>query len=126
MSLLLARRDHRAPLFVGREEELEWFHETLVLGNSRGVVVEGEAGIGKSWLANEFARRAKDAFPGGVREYWVPEPQINIGPRYVRRRAGFEVGSLLSGISCSAPSLLILEQGEALDRVAWAITLAAV
>lgn len=50
--------------FVGREEELELLDAALALtgvGRPGGVVVGGEAGIGKTRLVHEFAERAAGA-----------------------------------------------------------------
>lgn len=62
---LLAREDTSDPSFrlVGREAEMAALLSELELvssGNSRLVVIEGEAGIGKSELLRAFRRRATD------------------------------------------------------------------
>ncbi|MBI5000579.1 MAG: tetratricopeptide repeat protein [Euryarchaeota archaeon] len=52
--------------FVGREAELAALASSLERAReSRGsaVVISGEAGIGKTWLVDEFCRRAKDVRP---------------------------------------------------------------
>jgi DNA-binding SARP family transcriptional activator len=56
---------------VGRQEELARFDELLddaAQGNTGWVVLSGEAGIGKTRLAEEFASRAADA---ALRVVWV-------------------------------------------------------
>jgi DNA-binding SARP family transcriptional activator len=56
---------------VGREDELARFDERLrgaTQGHTRWVVLSGEAGIGKTRLAEEFAARAADA---AFRVVWV-------------------------------------------------------
>ena len=51
-------------VFVGRERELAELERALAAtqaGSGASVLVTGEAGIGKTRLASEFARRARDA-----------------------------------------------------------------
>lgn len=53
--------------FVGRDELLDRIREILVdplLG--KVVVLHGQAGVGKSELAREFARRERSRYPGGT------------------------------------------------------------
>jgi DNA-binding SARP family transcriptional activator len=68
---LPARPSGAARLLVGREEELARYDELLrdaADGNTRWVLLSGEAGIGKTRLAEEFASRAADAT---FRVVWV-------------------------------------------------------
>jgi predicted ATPase/DNA-binding SARP family transcriptional activator len=53
-------------VFVARERELaqlDWFLETALAGQGQVAFVTGEAGSGKTALAQEFSRRAQDAQP---------------------------------------------------------------
>jgi DNA-binding SARP family transcriptional activator len=68
---LPARPSGAARLLVGRSEELTRYDELLsdaAQGNTRWVLLSGEAGIGKTRLAEEFASRAADAT---FRVVWV-------------------------------------------------------
>ena len=70
------------PVFVGRADELAALHEGLeAIGQGRGrlVLVSGEAGIGKSRLADTFAEQARESArviwgrcweAGGAPAYW--------------------------------------------------------
>lgn len=58
------------PVFVGREHELAMLEATLLPGSGApGVAaicaVQGMPGVGKSYLADEFATRHTQQFPGG-------------------------------------------------------------
>ncbi|WP_433509417.1 BTAD domain-containing putative transcriptional regulator [Nonomuraea sp. CA-143628] len=52
--------------FVGRDEELDTIRSCLRRGDAKGVVISGEAGIGKTRLAREILARAR-----GCRSEWV-------------------------------------------------------
>ncbi|MEV0405346.1 BTAD domain-containing putative transcriptional regulator [Actinoallomurus sp. NPDC050550] len=68
---LAARPSGATRLLVGRTQELARYDELLddaAEGNTRWVVLSGEAGIGKTRLAEEFASRAADAT---FRVVWV-------------------------------------------------------
>jgi len=71
-ALVIGRSDKRRvltePVFVGREEEVQRLEQALVrarLGEGGVVLLEGEAGAGKSSVLDELARRA------AVRGCWV-------------------------------------------------------
>jgi tetratricopeptide (TPR) repeat protein len=64
------------PGFEGRARELWAIHDALwptepeVFGGRRGTVaMSGEDGIGKTWLAREYALRFGPAYPGGI--FWL-------------------------------------------------------
>jgi restriction system protein len=56
--------------FVGREKELSKILKAFQRG-ARGVLIVGPPGIGKTSLANVFAERYKDTFPGGIFRAWA-------------------------------------------------------
>ncbi len=47
-------------IFVGRKAELEQFKEVLKNPKGQAVLVVGKAGLGKTWLVNEMARRSEN------------------------------------------------------------------
>jgi restriction system protein len=51
--------------FVGREEELEQIRKGFEAGKRFGII-EGQAGVGKTALAQAFAKQASIKFPGGI------------------------------------------------------------
>jgi pimeloyl-ACP methyl ester carboxylesterase len=58
----LERIEHSQPRLVGREKELSQLEESAkmaLIGNGNAVVISGEAGIGKTRLANELLSYAK-------------------------------------------------------------------
>ncbi|MBN1967508.1 MAG: NACHT domain-containing protein, partial [Anaerolineae bacterium] len=57
------------PGFVGRRDELTMLAEDLPTEGVRLFALQGPAGIGKSWLAAEFAARFGWRFPDGVLWY---------------------------------------------------------
>jgi tetratricopeptide (TPR) repeat protein len=96
-----ARFGVRSAFFVGRKQELsvlEHFHEQSVLSGMTCVLLEGEAGIGKTTLVHRFARRralrgsrvvvaqsyaAEAHVPFGVVAQWLddlPNVESGIGP----------------------------------------------
>jgi tetratricopeptide (TPR) repeat protein len=58
------------PGFVGRREELTMLAEDIPAAGVRLFALQGPPGIGKSWLAAEFASRFSWRFPDGV--LWFP------------------------------------------------------
>lgn len=54
---------------VGREEDLERLHSLLTAPNNRPVAIIGMGGLGKTWLAAEYAHRYREDYPGGV--FWL-------------------------------------------------------
>ncbi len=65
----MARTFGTTSVFVGREAQLARLEEVLLADAPRPTAlcaVHGMPGIGKSYLAHHFARRHRDAFPGGV------------------------------------------------------------
>lgn len=55
--------------FVGRRDMLAMLARDIPAGYMRAAVIAGPAGLGKSWLAAEFAGRFGWRFPGGV--LWI-------------------------------------------------------
>jgi hypothetical protein len=57
-----------APRFTGRDAELAMIEAKL--GNERVVVLHGAPGLGKTRLAQEYAQRYADRYPGGL--FFIP------------------------------------------------------
>jgi DNA-binding SARP family transcriptional activator len=85
------------PLFVGRERELQRLHGFLaqaLAGQGQIALIAGEAGAGKTALAQEFARRAQMRHPELVVAHGTCNAQSGLGDPYLPFR---EALSLLGG-----------------------------
>jgi tetratricopeptide (TPR) repeat protein len=84
--------------FVGREPELQRLGELLrqtIVGSGRVVFITGEPGIGKTSLADEFMRRARQQHPGLVVSRGRCVEQYGTGEAYLPFLDA--VGALLGG-----------------------------
>jgi hypothetical protein len=84
--------------FVGREPELKRLGELLqqtIVGSGRVVFITGEPGIGKTSLADEFMRRARQQHPGLVVSRGRCVEQYGTGEAYLPFLDA--VGALLGG-----------------------------
>ena len=121
----------RAKAFVGRAGELGTLEQALAAaraGRGAAILVAGEAGIGKTRLAAELARRARDGgfeillgrsinlvgtelpyqpFAEALRPLGGPRPTD--GPAGSQLRFFEETLALLTGHAAAAPVLLVLE-----------------
>ena len=121
----------RAKAFVGRAGELGTLEQALAAaraGRGAAILVAGEAGIGKTRLAAELARRARDGgfeillgrsidlvgtelpyqpFAEALRPLGGPRPTD--GPAVSQLRFFEETLALLTGHAAAAPVLLVLE-----------------
>jgi predicted ATPase len=85
------------PLFIARERELvrlETHLEAALAGSGRVVFITGEAGYGKTVLAQEFARRAQKQHPTLVVVNGNCNAHIGLGDPYLPFR---EILRLLTG-----------------------------
>src|ERR671938_962367 len=95
------------PTLVGREEQLFALEDALLAahrGESRFVVLGGEAGMGKTRLANELAQRAArldwEVLWGACSETDLPLPYLPIVEavgNYLSRHDARELGAALGG-----------------------------
>ncbi len=83
----ISLEDVNAPVLVGRENDLAALTDLLASGGRRArlVLLEGEAGIGKTWLANAVASAAEAR---GVDVRWASGPATR-----TRRPTGFGASS---------------------------------
>ena len=75
-------RSPMVPFFVGRQRELTWLKDALVsarAGEGGAVLVSGQAGIGKTSLAQELARTAAWL---GTPAVWGPAVEGDVTPPY--------------------------------------------
>ena len=85
--------------FVGRTRDLENLHDNLqrdgvaTIFQSAQVVLHGLGGVGKTWLAIEYAYRYADAYPGGI--WWV---SANGDPRDGLLRLAGDIQAVKPGI----------------------------
>lgn len=114
--------------FVGREKLLEEIQTELGDPSSDAVVVlHGQSGVGKSEVAREFARRRRDAYPGGTFIVEAGKQTIVVDlARLGQTMLGLEVppGMLLEdqcvrtlAALAAAPTLLIYDNVQAEDAV---------
>lgn len=85
------------PIFIGREREIAFLQEHLTRAlNGQGhiVLVQGEAGLGKTALLQEFARRAQAQHPGLLVAVGDCSAHAGAGEAYLPFR---EAISLLTG-----------------------------
>lgn len=98
-------RHNLAPLlkpFFGRETELSEIAQRLAQPNCREVTITGPGGMGKSQLAQEYARRHLDAFADGV--WFVP-------------LAGVATGDAISTAIAEALGIALVAEQEPAVRV---------
>jgi tetratricopeptide (TPR) repeat protein len=114
--------------FVGREGLLNRIRDILVDPSRDNVVVlRGQAGVGKSELAREFARRDRDRYPGGT--FFIdarPDTIVVELARIGRTRLGLEFpndrrledqGLRTLNVLGEAPSLLIFDNAQSEDTI---------
>jgi DNA-binding SARP family transcriptional activator len=115
---------HREPL-VGREEQVDQLHSGLDAafhGRGRLLMIGGEAGIGKTRLADELARDARDFGArvvwgrcweaGGAPAYW---PWVQVLRSLLHDRDNLDLRSF-GGAGASSLLALIPELGESSPR----------
>jgi tetratricopeptide (TPR) repeat protein len=123
----------RGSLFRGRAAELAELERLLLAEPKQHVVISGIGGVGKTWLATEFAYRYRDRFPGGVFGLTIGhpdtiEPQVaswaeGVGPgleEREKRDLGRRIEAVLADWADPAPRLVVLDSFEdpaLLDRL---------
>ncbi|UEM02864.1 TIR domain-containing protein [Skermanella rosea] len=112
--------------FVGRFPDMWWIDEklsknriALINGESVGLVqVQGMGGIGKTLLAEEYARRFRAAYPGGI--FWLNAAR---GQDLGTQRQGFagNLGIAVAGLGPHEVEGALKEKLAELDSYLWIV-----